>query len=300
MRRAPGAALLAALLAAVLTSAALGSCSAPRSPRSAPATSTASTAPTASAGSATSTVPAPTSPGAASTGTATTVDGAPSSPSRTSSTTGRYPLHTGVVATTFWVGEVFDPDAPDGSQVLSAYDDHWLASYGGCDGVVVDGVCTTERRTAANGYFPTSMAPRQNPFYLDLPFDDVNDPTAAAQRADVVPWAREPRYAAALADPGRSLMKDRWVAVRKDGRTCYGQVQDAGPGEYADARYVFGDGDVRPANRRYNGAGMDVSPALNGCLGFAELDGEDDVVDWWFVDDADVPPGPWTRLVTRG
>ncbi|TNM70299.1 hypothetical protein FHN55_01050 [Streptomyces sp. NP160] len=305
MRAAASPALVAAALACTATActvlgAALGSCSVPPPPAPAPS---ASPAPT----------PAPATTGATSTGTATTIEGASSSPSRPPSpapsadrTAGgraggqRYPLHTGIVATTFWVGEVFDPDAPDGSQVLSAYDDHWLASYGGCDGVVVDGTCTTERRTAANGYFPTAMTPRQNPFYLDLPFDDVNDPSAAAQRAAVVPWAHEPRYAAALADPGRSLMKDRWVAVRKDGRTCYGQVEDAGPGVYDDARYVFGADDARPANRRYNGAGMDVSPALNGCLGFSELDGEDDVVDWWFVDDADVPAGPWTRLVTRG
>ena len=302
MRRAPGAALLAAVLvSAVPVSAALGSCSAPPPPRSAPTTPAASPAPAASTAPPASTLPARTGTGATSTGTATTVGGAPSSPSRTlaPAPAGRYPVHTGIVATTFWVGEVFDPDAPDGSQVLSAYDDHWLTSYGGCDGVVVDGTCSTERRTAANGYFPTSTTPRQNPFYLDLPFDDVNDPTAAAQRAAVVPWAHEPRYAAVLADPDRSLMKDRWVAVRKDGRTCFGQVQDAGPGEYDDAAYVFGADDARPANRRYNGAGLDVSPALNGCLAFAELDGQDDVVDWWFVDDADVPPGPWTRLVTR-
>ena len=50
-----------------------------------------------------------------------------------------YPLHTDVVATTFWVGEIFDPQASDGSQVISTYDSHWLAHYGGCDGIVVNG-----------------------------------------------------------------------------------------------------------------------------------------------------------------
>lgn len=43
---------------------------------------------------------------------------------------------------------------------------------------------------------------------------------------------------------------------------------------------------------------LDVSPALNGCLGFAALDGALDRVDWRFVEAADVPPGPWWRLVT--
>jgi hypothetical protein len=207
-------------------------------------------------------------------------------------------VHTGIVSTTFWVGEIFDPNAADGSQVISTYDDNWLANYGGCDGVVTKGTCGTERRTAANGYFPTQMTPRQNPFYLDLPFDDVNDRTAAAQRASVVPWAHDPGWAQRLADPNQSIMKNRWVAIRKNGVVCYGQIEDAGPGQYHDAAYVFGSNDARPANGRYGGAGMDVSPALNGCLGFSELDGDADQVDWWFVDDVDVPPGPWKTVVT--
>src|SRR5262245_26802443 len=45
-----------------------------------------------------------------------------------------YPWHTGIVATTFWVGEVFDPHSPNGSQVISTYDAHWMRHYGGCDG----------------------------------------------------------------------------------------------------------------------------------------------------------------------
>ncbi len=210
----------------------------------------------------------------------------------------RYPWHTDIVATTFWVGEEFDPTAEDGSQSISTYDDAWLLSYGGCDGVIEDGVCRTERRSAANGWFPTSMNPLQNPFYLDLPFDDVNDPRAAAMRAEVVPWADEEPYASMLDDPDTSIMKDRWVELRRGGRTCFGQVEDAGPGRYDDARYVFGSRDARPTNGRFNGAGMDVSPAINGCLGFTELNGEDDRVDWRFVDEQDVPEGPWTRLVT--
>lgn len=210
-----------------------------------------------------------------------------------------YPWHTGIVATTFWVGEVFDPAASDGSQRISAYDSDWLASYGGCDGLVDgDGACRTEARTAANGFFPTRMTPRQNPFYLDLPYDDVNDDAAFAARGAVIPWADEPKYAADVDDRSVSLMKNRWVVLHRQGRVCYGQIQDAGPGEYRDHAYVFGLDDRRPDNTRFNGAGLDVSPALNGCLGFTDLDGDDDRVDWAFVDDADVPPGPWTTIVT--
>ncbi|MBM9467047.1 hypothetical protein [Nakamurella leprariae] len=209
-----------------------------------------------------------------------------------------YPWHTDIVATTFWVGEIFDPDAEDGSQVLSTYDDRWMEHYGGCDGVVVDGDCRTEPRTADRDFFPTAMTPRENPFYLDVPFDDLNDERGSASRGEVVPWAGDPGWAELVDDPGASLMKNRWVQLRRGDRECYGQVQDAGPGEYADTAYVFGDEDARPANARYGGAGMDVSPALNGCLEFADLDGDTDRLDWRFVQEQDVPDGPWRILVT--
>lgn len=209
----------------------------------------------------------------------------------------RYPWHTDIVATTFWVGEIFDPSAADGSQVLSTYDSRWLESYGGCDGVMVGGRCETEPRVPSNGYFPLHMSPRQNPFYLDLPYDDVHHPEAFARRAEVVPWAAgtDPGLAA---DPAYSYLQNRWVRLKKDGAICYGQIQDAGPGNYNDAAYVFGTDDARPANTKYNGAGLDVSPALNGCLGFSELNGQNDRVDWQFVDEADVPDGPWRLIVT--
>jgi len=209
-----------------------------------------------------------------------------------------YPWHTDIVATTFWVGEIFDPDADDGSQVISTYDSDWVGSYGGCDGVLVDEVCETEPRTAENDFFPTSMTPLENPFYLDLPYDDVNDDIAFVIRGLVVPWAQEEPYRDMLGDRSRSVMKNRWVELRRGDRVCFGQIEDAGPGTYHDAAYVFGHDDARPANDRYNGAGMDVSPAINGCLGFDEVNGEDDRLDWRFVDEADVPEGPWKRVVT--
>jgi hypothetical protein len=211
----------------------------------------------------------------------------------------RYPKHTGVIATTFWVGEIFDPDADDGSQMYSTYDDHWYRSYGGCDGVIRADVCHTERRASSNGWFPRHMTPRQNPFYLDLPYDDLNDRVGYRDRGDVIPWAHRKRYADDIDNPDVSLMKDRWVKISSRGHTCYGQIEDAGPGKYHDATYVFGRTDARPTSKRYNNAGMDVSPALNGCLGFRELDGDHDRISWRFVDDADVPPGPWTRVVTN-
>lgn len=210
----------------------------------------------------------------------------------------QYPWHTDIVATVFWVGEVFDPYAIDGSQMVSTYDSQWFNNYGGCDGVAAGGSCQTEPRDSGNGFFPRNMAPRQNPFYLDVPFDDVNNAGAFGRRGQVIPWANDPGYAGRAQDPGFSFMKNRWVQMQKGGAVCFGQIQDAGPGEYNDAAYVFGGDNRRPANSRFNGAGMDVSPALAGCLGFESINGLQDRLNWRFVEEKDVPAGPWKRIVT--
>ncbi|WP_231511425.1 hypothetical protein [Arthrobacter sp. UNC362MFTsu5.1] len=237
--------------------------------------------------------------------------------------TSKYPLHTNVVSTTFWVGEIFNASLADGSQVCSTYNGQWAfqhtginagttpasasgcpgSIYGGCDGVSsgtgASFTCATEARDASNGYFPKNQpAPLENPFYLDLPYDDINNAAAFRERATVIPWANDEGYKGQATNRSFSYMKNRWVKIRKDGKECYGQIQDAGPGEYQDKEYVFGANDARPANKKFNGAGMDVSPALNGCLGFSTLNGEADKVDWQFVDQKDVPPGPWLDVVT--
>lgn len=237
-----------------------------------------------------------------------------------------YPWHTNIVSTTFWVGEIFNASLADGSQVCSTYDSQWAyhwsginnggtdpssgctgAPLGGCDGVPSgtgnNFKCATEVRTAANNYFPTKVpTPRENPFYLDLPYDDLNDSIGFSQRCQTIPWANDPGYSGHCTDGNFSYMKNRWVRiVGPNGNTCYGQIQDAGPSHgslYHDSAYVFGANDVQPIQGNFNNAGMDVSPALNGCLGFASLDGQDDRVNWQFVDDADVPAGPWKQVVT--
>lgn len=226
-----------------------------------------------------------------------------------------YPVHTGIVSTTFWVGERFT-DAADGSQVCSTYDSQWAYHWsgvksgtlggntdckgsptGGCDGVPGVNKCDTEARKAPD-FWPTSSAvtPKENPFYLDLPYDDINNPDAFADRCKVVPWANDAGYAGHCTDTGFSYMKNRWVKITANGQTCYGQIEDAGPGTYHDVAYVFGATNAKPANREYNSAGLDVSPAMTGCLKFPELDGENNLVSWRFVDQP--PAGPWTKVVT--
>jgi hypothetical protein len=66
------------------------------------------------------------------------------------------------------------------------------------------------------------LRPLQNPFNLDLPFDDGNDGTASAQRCAVVRWAVVPwavvPWAAVLglthrADLDFSCLENRWVQI---------------------------------------------------------------------------------------
>src|SRR5690606_26598719 len=105
-------------------------------------------------------------------------------------------------------------------------------------------------------------------------------------------------YRSHRGDPNYSYLKNRWVQLTLGGRTCYGQIEDAGPGEYHDAAYVFGANDARPANTRYGGAGLDASPARTGRLALAGPDGITPGISWRFVPASAVPPRPWRRLVT--
>ncbi len=97
-------------------------------------------------------------------------------------------------------------------------------------------------------------------------------------------------------------MKNRWVEIihfdHRTRRVCYGQIEDAGPYAYGDARYVFGAADRRPRSKLADNAGVDVSPALRDCLGFSGLNNDQNTVDWRFVDVGDVPLGPWRLIVT--
>jgi hypothetical protein len=85
------------------------------------------------------------------------------------------------------------------------------------------------------------------------------------------------------------VCRDRWVLLRKGNRVCYAQWSDCGPFRTDHWQYVFGN--ERPAWNLNRGAGIDVSPAVRDYLGMANTD----VVDWKFVDVADISPGPWAR-----
>jgi hypothetical protein len=134
------------------------------------------------------------------------------------------------IATVFWVGEEATADNGFIPNVRNAWDVEWQTHYGGVDDPNVR--C---------GYRPCSFVPRENPFYIALPYDDMHDNGTRKSKTSIIPWDR----------PGatKSLLKNRWVAVRANDKTCYAQWEDVGPFETDDAAYVFGDV-AKPKNKR--------------------------------------------------
>lgn len=110
---------------------------------------------------------------------------------------------------------------------------------------------------------------------------------------------RAPRaMPAGAADKSFRYMNHRWDRLARGDRECYGQIQDAGPPLHDDGDSVLSTTDARPTSSDYNGTGMDVSPALNGCLDFESLNDANDRVNRQFIDDEDVPDEPWLQTVT--
>lgn len=191
---------------------------------------------------------------------------------------GRAPeWHCDVIATVFWVGE--EPTEQNGyvGNDSSAWTLRWTEAFGGVDD-------PHDR----DGMFPAGFEPRENPFYVALPYNDLT--STGHHREDVphmVPWADE-----AELQRGRSILKNRWIEITRRGARCFGQWEDVGPYLQDDASYVFGAD--RPKNEVPPFAGIDVSPALRDCL---EL-GAAGRVSWRFAEASEVPDGPWRRIVT--
>ena len=136
------------------------------------------------------------------------------------------------MTTLFWVGEpsTYENDFIPNDQ--SYWDKDWQANYGGVD--------DPQRR---NGHWPADFTPKQNPFYVALPFGEFTDHNELKTNARRVPWYRTG------VDP---LLKNRWVEINRDGRSCFAQWQDVGPLNEDDFRFVFGDA-LEPLNVRSEG-----------------------------------------------
>jgi hypothetical protein len=126
------------------------------------------------------------------------------------------------------------------------------------------------------------MKPTPGPFYAALPFNDLAHPEVAKIWVPSA-WTA----AAATGQQPRSACINRWLKItNKSGVSCYAQWEAFGPGTDDDAEYVFGD---KPPNNGKQG-GIDLSP---GAAKFLGLDDTHQTVSWQFVDESNVPPGPW-------
>jgi hypothetical protein len=186
---------------------------------------------------------------------------------------GVYPWKQGIVTTTFWIGEKPTKNNPTPNHA-SSWDPKWAENYGGTD---------TPVRAERVNFVPKDFAPRQNPFYIALPYNDVSMGQHKPEAAAMIPWFKQ-----AYQGPGKSVLKGRWVAIRRGDKVAYAQWEDCGPFRTDHAAYVFGN--ERPKPNLNKGAGLDVSPAVRDYLGMADTD----VTDWKFVEYKDVPNGPWT------
>jgi len=189
-----------------------------------------------------------------------------------------YPIHKNITATYFFVGELPSKNNKFISNVVSAWDDIWMWHYGGVDNPK-DRIC----------FYPRKFIPKENPFYVALPYNDLYPNGKVKPSQKKIPWYK--------GYTGTSIVKNRWVKIikhYKNGKTkvCYAQWEDAGPNEYDDFDYVFGN--KRPKNTFNAKAGIDVSPAVKDYLGLKDID----KVDWQFVDFKDVPDGPWKKIIT--
>jgi hypothetical protein len=146
-----------------------------------------------------------------------------------------------------------------------------VSSYGGIDDPL-------HRR----GYEPAGFRPLENPFYVALSYCDIEGGLLKSEAAKVVPW-----FSAGFRGLRQSVCKGRWLEIRHGLKACYAQWEDVGPFHTDSAEYVFGN--EPPSPNVNHGAGIDVSPAVRDYLGLRSLD----LVDWRFVEQADVPAGPW-------
>lgn len=195
-----------------------------------------------------------------------------------------YPLHTEIIATVFFLGEEASDDNAGISNVPTAWDSNSVERLGGID--------YSDYYLEADGR-PSDFKPKHNIYYFALPADeyDENGPIAGAHEAS--PWADQ---ADTIAGSDASLFKGRWIEVSRADATVYAQWVDCGPSDDPDATrdygYVFGDQDQRPKNTYNLKAGLDLSPAAARGLGFGYEEGGAPVA-WRFVDEVDVPDGPW-------
>lgn len=185
-----------------------------------------------------------------------------------------YPAHHDITATVFWVGESADPSNKFIHNRSSAWVEDWVGAYSGVD--------DPSNRC---GHRPCGFIPKENPFYFALPYNDLDENGTRKETAKNVPW-----YDTVQKTEGESILKNRWVKIAHDDITAYAQWEDVGPFGEDDFEYVFGDKQPMAPE-----AGIDLSPATAALL---QVNGRSNVA-WQFVNESDVPAGPWRDIITK-
>ncbi len=189
-----------------------------------------------------------------------------------------YALHENISTTIFWTGEKASGDNHDISNSPSCWDDKWSSHFGGID-----------HPNKRNGYFPAGFNPKENPFYFALPYNDFNSKGNRKSGLDAyIPWFDEKKWG-----NKESVCKNQWIKIVKGDKIAYAQWEDAGPFGENDIEYVFRN--AQPKSKTNDHAGLDVSPAVRDFLSLSDVD----KTSWQFVDDKDVPNGPWKKIVTN-
>jgi hypothetical protein len=185
-------------------------------------------------------------------------------------------VHQGVVSTVFWVGESSNASNGYIANNESAWDEQWQQNFGGID--------DPELR---NDYLPAKFTPKENPFYIALPYNDID---SSGKRKTT---AGNCLAYSVFKQDNYSWCKNIWVKIRHNQKELFAQWQDVGPYEEDDTGYVFGQN--APKNKNDARAGIDVSPSVRNFLDLSDVD----KVDWSFVTPASVTEGPWKQTVTK-
>ena len=91
----------------------------------------------------------------------------------------RYPWKNEIVTTTFWIGEKPTQNNPVPNH-KSSWDGKWAENYGGTD--------TPDRKSRTSEFIPANFVPRQNPFYVALPYNDKTSNGHKPEAKQVIPW----------------------------------------------------------------------------------------------------------------
>lgn len=192
-----------------------------------------------------------------------------------------YPWRQNITATVFWIGEQPTENNPTPNH-KSSWDQEWAINFGGYDN---PDPAARVANHATGEFRPKGFTPRLNPFYVALPYNDVAGWSRhKPEAAKVIPW-----FARMRPDPGKTVLKGRWIQIYNGKRSCYAQWEDCGPWVTDDWEYVFHG--KRPKNSANKGAAIDISPAVRDYLDLQS----GQKCHWRFVEDAQVPYGPWKK-----